>query len=423
MRILFVIPSLAGGGAERVVAMLASQLAVDHHVKIVTFGPERGYEAPVEVENIDFPAYTRRPSGWLPLLPRSIARLARSAASYRADVCVSFMVYPNLLNIVARAFHRRPAVLSVRTMLSQALPESRLQSRLARAAIRVCFPAADAIVAISEGVRRDLIDEFALAPGSIRTIRNPIEMSRVQALSLRPLPPEFAFLASYRVMINVARLVPEKGQWSLIRSFSLVRQSVSDARLLIVGAGPLHDYLVDVACAQGLRVWSPESGASPDPDAYDLFMMGRISDPFNFIRAARLFVFPSVLEGLGNVLLESLAVNTLVLSADCRSGPREILAPELEGPSIASRYDGPYGVLMPPFPPVMSSPRDPLTDLEASWAAVMTALLEQEAKPCAQSEAGALRASEFSVEKIAEEWCSCLEALAPKPRGSYGFRR
>src|SRR5690606_2738441 len=109
-------------------------------------------------------------------------------------------------------------------------------------------------------------------------------------------------------------------------------------------------YLMEVAVAEQLRVWSWRSLSRPSPEAYDVFMMGHVKDPFHFVKAARLFAFTSVLEGFGNVLLESMAVGTPVLSADCLSGPRELLAPALEGPPVTTRYDGPYGVLMPPFP-------------------------------------------------------------------------
>ena len=311
------IPSLHGGGAERVMVALANGFAVrgvitdlvlakaegpylsevSRAVRIVDLGAERAIKSMAGLVS-----YLRKecPTAVLSALNHAnvIALLARRIAGCTTRVVVSQRSTPS-----AQAFNNR----SIRTWIECH-------------SMRWFYPQADAIVSISHGVASDLTVFARISPQSITTIYNPIELAKIANLATEPIAHTWFEPGSPPVILGVGRLHKAKDFQSLIKAFAQVQMNRS-VRLVILGEGELRPQLEAQADELGLH------------DVVDF--PGFVKNPFKFMRSASLFVLSSAWEGFSNVLVEAMACGTPVVSTACPSGPSEIL------------QDGKWGRLVP----------------------------------------------------------------------------
>ena len=91
----------------------------------------------------------------------------------------------------------------------------------------------------------------------------------------------------------MGRLTRPKGQWHLIRALSYVKKEIEDVKLLILGQGELKGYLKELVDKLDLR--------------NNVEFLGYQRNPFKYIASSDLFVFSSLYEGFGNVLVEAMA--------------------------------------------------------------------------------------------------------------------
>ncbi len=163
------------------------------------------------------------------------------------------------------------------------------------------------------------------------------------------------------------------------------------------------DYLVKLSQELGLKtyVWDRDELS----ESFDVYFLGFQKNPFKFIARSKLFVFPSLWEGFPNALVEAMACSVCVVSSDCRSGPREILAPntdfnyKTQKPEFAE-----YGIIMPAFDVKYKTANEPLEENEMMWVETVDKLLEDESLRKSYSEKAKQRAEDFSIEKILIEW-------------------
>jgi glycosyltransferase involved in cell wall biosynthesis len=323
VKALFFIPSLAGGGAEKVMADIL------HHINRERIEPVLVLLSPYEnspykeylPEDIKIIVVERASDSPIHKI-KQYTTFLKIVCDEKPHVIISMLTHCNIMAISAKLLFGRKIIIGEHIALSETIKTKtgRLMLWFSTAQlVRMFYRFADKIIAVSEGVKADLIEEFKIPPRNIQVIYNPIDLNRVSALCKCPVEHNF-FKEAGPVLLSVGRLVPQKGFDILLKAFSRIVNK-REARLIILGEGPEEELLSKLA--EGLKITEKVS------------FLGFQNNPFKFISKADVFVLSSHYEGLPMVMLEAMACGTPIVSTDCKYGPMEILK------------NGQYGLLVP----------------------------------------------------------------------------
>ncbi len=321
-------------------------------------------------------------------------RLGRALRRLDIDVLVSIMERANILNLVTPGARRR--ILSIRSYPSLLLSsKTPLKRFLVVRFYNILLRRADRMVFVSREAAADFEALFPIVSGRGTVIYNMCDIDRVRALGQSPIPEKFASFFEKPALVSVGRLNPEKGHWHLLRAFERVSRRETDARLVILGKGPLERELLRLRDGLGLtdRVLFP----------------GFQTNPLAWVAKAQAFVLPSLWEGFPNSLLEAMALGIPVVSSDCRSGPRELLAPNGDPTHKTESIDfTPFGTLVAPPDGQPRAAGQALTRQEELLAEAMERVLRDPRLRSAQARAARERADAFAPERIVSQWIQLL---------------
>lgn len=359
-KIALFVASLTGGGAERVMVVLANCFAhrnIQTHLviakPILTYASE--LDSRVRLVNLN----TYR-------MTRTLVSLARYLKRERPEAILSTLVEANITAVAARWLSGTSTRLFIReaSTPSRALRRHhRLQKRITARLLPLAYRYADGVIAISEGVYNDLTRRFHLPPHKVHLIHNPVPLKKIRTLMLEPIAHPWFEDASAPVILSVGNLRRAKDYPTLLRAFARVREHLP-AHLLIIGEGEERPRLERTIELLNLREVVQMPGFDPNP--------------FRYMHRAKLFVLSSIYEGFPNVLVQALVCGCPVVSTDCESGPRDILK------------GGAYGRLTPP------GDSDALAD----------AIVESFAHPCASPPQEWLE--QFDEDHVAEQYLKLL---------------
>ena len=295
LRLLLTTRAFGGGGAERVWSTLAERFAA------------RGDEVILAVDVDD-----HKPTFPDPVGPRvevlgaghvgATRALADLLRDFRPDVALA-AISGSCVKLVAAAALARSAVPLVVSYHGFHEYRTGHLAKLAYWGMPLINRSAARIVAVSDGLHRELIERWGADPRKTERIYNPVTIDVAGAaetavdLASRP-----------EVILAVGRLSPEKGMDTLIGA--LARMTRTEARLVIAGDGPERGRLERQAIELGV--------------ADRVTFLGQVADVRPLYRQARLVAVPSRSEAFGMVLVEALA-HGLPIVATASGGPVEIL--------------------------------------------------------------------------------------------------
>ncbi len=304
-RFVFIIPSLDFGGAERICATYVNALSrMGHPCRVLLSENTIRFPLDPSVSTVVINSSTEKKGiGKLLFLVRYYRKLAKAIRSFSPDVLVSSLRVANVQTLIAAKLipaPKRPLCIIRQEGMFREPPDF-LTRRL--------YPAADMILAVSEGLRDYLIKQLRLPPGKVVTAHNPFDLKEVESLAEKEVDHPW-FASEIPIIINVSRLVEQKNHRLLIRAFQQVTRKMP-ARLVLVGQGPLKTELEDLIARMGL--------------SDSVCFLGFESNPYRYISRSQVFVLSSQSEGFGNVLVEAMCCGTPVISTDCEFGPKEII--------------------------------------------------------------------------------------------------
>ena len=325
-------------------------------------------------------------------------RIKDFSYKHNVDLIISFGEYNNLPVLLSRIIYKNKCklIVSIRNnpdisyAKSRSIPSILIYFLLNVITIKFLYKKADMIVPLSKGVGNTLYN-YGFNKSSVKQIYNLFDINSCLKLAEEEIPSEYEgiFKDSF-VFINIGRLVNQKGQIHLIRSFKKVVAKFDNAKLVILGDGILKNVLKQFVKDLNL--------------GNNVFFMGVYSNIFPFLKKSNCFVFTSMWEGFGNVIVEALSVNIPVISVDCKYGPREILCPELNLlDKMDYPYYGKYGILTKSFKNNNNFNDLILSDEENDFASVMIKVIED---PDIQNKYsnGLTRAKDFNEKKIISQW-------------------
>lgn len=398
VKIAFMIPNLLGGGAERVVSELLQNLSESFEKYLILFEKRLAYPVKENVTVIDLniPA-SRNPLKKIVNLILRASKIPKIRKEKCLDVVLSFLGsanFPNLLSCSPNA----STIVSVRSTLSK---KQSTYSKFSNLVVKKLYKRADKIIAVSYGVKRDLIGNFKIDSEKIEVIQNPCDVRKIQPLSKEPLGQYGNLMVGKPTIVNMGGLRKPKGQWHLLRAFKKAKREVGGLTLLILGTGVLEDYLKKLAQATGY--------------SKDIHFLGFQENPFKFMAKANAFVLPSLWEGFPNALVEAMACGTPVIATDCDSGPREVLAPNTS-PTIKTNSveNAQYGLLVPPMDGKFYPFNAPLTKEENFLAKAIIELIVNKDLNKKYSSLALERAKDFETEKITDKYTQLFYDLVSR---------
>jgi glycosyltransferase involved in cell wall biosynthesis len=192
------------------------------------------------------------------------------------------------------------------------LQDGKIRSIFVENIVNFLYPSADHVIAVSHGVKDDLVRNFSVSSNDIDVIHNPFRLQNIkESLSEKP---THTWLSDDEldVILSAGTLEEQKDFSTLIQAFT--RISNEKRRLIIVGDGPLE---------KKLRQENEQAGIESRVEIIDY-----VDNIYSFMGAADVFVSSSAWEGFGNVIVEALTVGCPIVATDC-SGPRDIIDPSV----------------------------------------------------------------------------------------------
>lgn len=317
---------------------------------------------------------------------------------YDIDLIISFGEYNNLPVLISRVLfkNRSKIIVSIHINPEKMYNITRNVHSLFTfflfklITIKLLSKKADSVVTVSRGIENSLYN-YSFRKNRLKTIYNLINLNSNLKLSKEKVTPDaLGIFRDSFVFINIGKFVPLKGQIHLIKSFKIVVKTYNKAKLVILGDGILKTALKDLVIRLNLEK--------------SVFFLGIHSNIFPFLKNSDCFVFTSLWEGFGFVILEALSMNIPVISTDCKFGPREILCPELDLlENIKYPFYGKYGILTKPFNYKLKLNDLTLSDEEKMLADVMIKIIEQSDLRKKYSN-GLIRAKDFDEKKLIIKW-------------------
>lgn len=373
-RLLIFINTLQSGGAERVVSLLLGHLKDDFEIHLALYSNIIEYNIPPEIKilNLNEPLVQDKAIRFLKL-PYISWKVYRYCKKNKIKISVAFLYRPCYINALMKSFwgYKGHVIMCERThQTTMQQSHSSIYRMFSKFMVMFSYKRADLVLANSYAMQTDLIENFKIKT-PVRVIYNPIDLQFIRTHVNEE--TDFVFDKDIFHFVNVGGFRKEKNHLLLIQAFFILKSM--PCKLLIVGAGVMEEELKQKVHDLGLME--------------KVIFCGFDKNPFKYVHRSDCFVLSSDVEGFPNVLIEALACSKPVISTDCSSGPRELLAPATDlHHRVINKYEiGEFGILTP------------VNDVIALAAAMKKMVNDASLRGLFASKA-AKRAEQFDVDEI-----------------------
>ncbi len=320
--LLLISPGLGGGGQERMVSHTTKLLKNQYNMYLIVFQTDTAvYPSYCELINLNLPARKSKFGKVVNVLKRAYL-VKQIKKKKKIDVSFSVNDGANLGNVLSRG--KEKIIVSIRIYRKNQIERKNIMQSY-------IHKYADITVGISKKLTRDLVNTYSKEITKAETLYNTCDIQAVQNLAHTQTEIK---ICSHSIL-GVGKFEKQKAFSHLINAYAIAQKTIPSLRLVLMGKGSQEDKLKLLAEKKGLS------------DRIDFIPFQ--SNPFAVMTQCELLVLTSIHEGFGNVITEAMACGLPVISADCPSGPREILTGKIEDYVSKDIENVKYGVLIPPF--------------------------------------------------------------------------
>ncbi|SEW11191.1 Glycosyltransferase involved in cell wall bisynthesis [Chryseobacterium wanjuense] len=300
--VIFILPDLETGGAERIVTTIANHLSRDRfEPKILLLRKKGGYlnflKKDVEIIDIN----TER-------IRHSLKPILGEIYRRKPDIVFSGFGEVNAyLSLFIKLFPRTKFIARETNVVSQHVTRKEIKF------FYNFYNNYDKIIAQSDDMMRDLTRNFKIKSDKIIKINNPVDFDFIEEkMAFSPKPECFKY--NYKNVVAIGNLSARKGFDNLLKVFARLKNE--NILLHILGDGKDREVLHQMKDFLGLK---------------NIVFHGRQENPYQFLKYADLFILSSRYEGFPNVLLEAGACGTYSLANNCPGGINEIIQNNING--------------------------------------------------------------------------------------------
>lgn len=227
------------------------------------------------------------------------------------DHTISFGDMANCFSALSKTSERKTA--SIHALKSVELSSKTLMNKLFELSYKTIYKRFNKVVCISQGIKKDLLDNFDYKFDNLEVIYNPHDFSYIQNRSLEEIDNEFEEnIFEKNVVLFLGRLSVQKAPWHLINAFFLSNQK--EANLVFIGDGS----------AVILNLLSKQAADLGITDR--VFFLGRKENPYKYLKRSKVIALTSYYEGTPNVIAEAIALEIPVISSNCTDGITEMMS-------------------------------------------------------------------------------------------------
>lgn len=392
-KIMLITPMLHQGGFERICVMTARALSESAEAVIVVFSMEDiAFDVSgLRVIDLNLKAKKGKIGKIINIFRRS-RKLTALQKKLGTDISYSFGTTANIANSLSMGAGRK---LSACHSFEEIKDKTYMQLISRRT---------DRVLCCSKKMADLVRTDYGF--GNVEELWNPCDIDGILAQSKEQPDDDIAFFRENgKILASMGREDDVKGFWHLLKIFRRVYEEEKNTALAIIGEGSFEEYK-SLAAELGLEK--------------RIFFAGLKKNPFPYLKESDIYVLTSLSEGLPNALVEALAMSLPVVSANCLSGPAEILHGDFkEAEKQKDVYPGDYGVLAPVLSPEKNlsvcweetGEKIRLEDAEEKFAEAVLKLLRDEELYKSYQEKAPGRARDFSTDNYMEGLLSCMEKL------------
>lgn len=307
-KIAIYISSLDSGGAQRAVSNLSLSLNLDYYqIYIILNENKIKYNFHGEIICLNVPQKSKNSLFKIYHFTKKILKIRKIKKRYQFDVVVSFLPSQNIINILTK--FNEFNVISVRNHMTERLKIN--NSRLMNLLMKFLYKSADRVVAVSQGIKEDLVNNYKISHEKIKVINNLLK----ESIQSRPIESSnekiLLKLRDKKILVNVGSLGNQKGQWHLLRIFKELTLKMNNIHLIIIGDGPLKNLYIDFIEKNQLRKC--------------VTIIEYTRNPFYVLSKSYAYIHTSIYEGFPNAIIEAASQGLPIVTSYFLSGIEDLL--------------------------------------------------------------------------------------------------